>query len=82
VVTSLLLNYVASSVGNSVSFNILHAVYISSIQLWYPWYFSIIEEITGEIFCEDSGIVIRIQILEDRPRADSFLTWTHGTLNR
>jgi len=55
VVTSLLLNYVASSVGNSVSFNILHAVYISSIQLWYPWYFSIIEEITGENFCEDSG---------------------------
>lgn len=61
-VTTLLLNYVASS-----------------IQLWY---FTIIEEITGEIFCEDSGIVIKIQILEDRPRADSFLTWTHGTLNR
>lgn len=61
-VTTLLLNYVASS-----------------IQLWY---FTIIEEITGEIFCEDSGIVIKIQILEDRPPADSFLTWTHGTLNQ
>lgn len=50
VVTLLLLNYVASSVGNSASLNILYVVYISSIQLWYQWYFSTIQEITGEIF--------------------------------
>jgi len=27
-------------------------------------------------------IVIKIQILGDRPSADSFLTWTHGTVNQ
>lgn len=51
----------------------------SSIQLWY---FTVIEEITGEIFCEDSGIVIKIQIIGDRPPGDSVLTWTDGTLNQ